>query len=73
MKVMSTPVFCLNSSMVSVGEVPRPDEPKAYLPGSALAAAISLGSVSCGKDGLQHSRLGCVPIQATVSRSVKAL
>ncbi len=73
MKVMSTPVFCLNSSMVSVGEVPRPDEPKEYLPGSFFAAAISFCSVLCSKLGWQHSRLGCVPIQATVSRSVTAL
>ena len=59
--------------MASVGDVPMPEPPYWYLPGSALAAAISLGIVSCAKPGWQHSRLGCVPIHTTVSKSVKAL
>ena len=73
MNVTSIPAFCLNSSMVSEGEVPTPDEPQEILPGWARAAAISYCGVSCGNAGLQHSRLGWVPIHAAVSRSVKGL
>ncbi len=57
--------------MARAGEVLTPELPYEYLPGSAFAAATSFGSVSCGNKGWQTSRLGCVPIQAAVSKSFR--
>jgi hypothetical protein len=58
---MSAPIFFFNISIVRVGDVPSPEEPKEYFAGSFFAASISLGSVWESRIAGQQVRLRADP------------